>query len=203
MSRINSGVDNSNDSNYIHSIPFTERCNMGWDYLVHTRPKNAKDFLDSEFKDVVIASAMHGRNEYYAACRSKKTGEVFGMVVILDRKKGEFGWKTMSEDMGPYYSNCPLNILGMLTPTDSTYANEWRERCRNNATFKKSVKKLQHGDVVKFNTPLSFGPYGKEDRFTVCKTGRTVRFQMEKNGMLCRITHWQTRPFTIIHKAGG
>lgn len=176
---------------------------MGWDYLVHTRPKNAKDFLDSEFKDVVIASAMHGRNEYYAACRSKKTGEVFGMVVILDRKKGEFGWKTMSEDMGPYYSNCPLNILGMLTPTDSTYANEWRERCRNNATFKKSVKKLQHGDVVKFNTPLSFGPYGKEDRFTVCKTGRTVRFQMEKNGMLCRITHWQTRPFTIIHKAGG
>lgn len=176
---------------------------MGWDYLTIERPKSAKAFLDNEFKDVVIASAMHGRNEYYAACRSKKSNEVFGLVVILDRTKGEFGFKSMDESMGPFYINCPLNILDMLTPTTNKYATKWREHCRATAALKNSAKTVQHGDVVKFDTPLSFGPYGKEDRFTVCKDGSKIRFQMDKNGILCRITRWQQRPFTILHKAGA
>lgn len=175
---------------------------MGWDYLTVARPANAKQFLDEEFKEGLVASAMHGKNEYYAAYRSKN-GDVFGMVVILDRKKGEFGWKSMDESMGPYYNNCPAKILDLLTAPTNEYALAWRNRCRANLTQKKTATTLKNGDVVKFEQPLSFGPYGTEQTFTVCKSGKTVRFQMEKNGMMCRITHWQTRPFTILHKAGA
>jgi len=173
---------------------------MGWDYLTVARPTNAKEFLDKEFAEGLVASAMHGRNEYYAAYRAKN-GDVFGMVVILDRKKGEFGWKSMDESMGPHYHNCPAKILDLLTAPTNEYALKWRNQCRANLLQKKSAKTVRNGDVVQFKDVLHFGPYGTEQTFTVCKVGKTVRFQMEKNGLLCRITKWQSRPFTILHEA--
>jgi hypothetical protein len=174
---------------------------MGWDYLVHTRPAKAKDYLDKQFTGLV-ASAMIG-NEYYAAIKMTNTDKVFGLVVIVDRKNGEFGYKSMDEQMGPYFYKCPDKILKLLSPTTNEHALKWREMCAKVREMKNAAKKIQTGDVIKFEDRLSFGAYGMEDTFTVTKKDRAVRFYMEKNGMLCRITNWKTRPFTIIHKANG
>lgn len=61
-----------------------------------------------------------------------------------------FAYKDMSEDMGPYDSQCPLSILNLLSPTENKYANEWRERCRANAKTKNTLGKLPVGTTIEF-----------------------------------------------------
>lgn len=172
---------------------------MGWDVLNH-KPVNAKQFLDKEFTRGLVKSAMIG-NQYYAAIKSEKTGEVFGLVVIVEQKRGEFAYKAMSEEMGPYFHKCPTSILKLLTPTTYEYAIKWRELCAQYHATKNATKTIKNGDVIKFTDVISFGPYGTEQTFTVRKDHRRVTFIMEKNGMLCRISNWRTRQFTVLHKA--
>lgn len=64
-----------------------------------------------------------------------------------------FGVKTMEESMGPCEDHCPASILSLLSPTDSEYANNWRERCRKNIEAKKdphALKNLPVGAVIRF-----------------------------------------------------
>ena len=86
----------------------------------------------------VLKSAMVG-SVYYAAVTTEKPGkdmEVWAAVFLTcGRVKHDgciWGYKDMDETMGPCESKCPASILSLLTPTDSKWANEWRERCREN-----------------------------------------------------------------------
>ena len=86
----------------------------------------------------VLKSAMVG-STYYAAVETKTvTGErqVWAAVFLTCGKTRhdhtEWGYRDMDETMGPNESKCPASILALLTPTDSQWANEWRERCRKN-----------------------------------------------------------------------
>ena len=86
----------------------------------------------------VLKSAMVG-SVYYAAVTTEVAGQptkVFAVVFLTcGRTKHDgciWGYKDMDETMGPCESKCPASILALLTPTDSKYANEWRERCRKN-----------------------------------------------------------------------
>ena len=57
----------------------------------------------------------------------------FGMIFITQRKNGNFAYKDISEDCGPYYYDAPLNMidkLDKLAPTASQYAAKWREAVR-------------------------------------------------------------------------
>ena len=59
----------------------------------------------------------------------------------------------MDETVGPSQAECPQSILKLLSPTDSQWANEWRERCRENAKKKKSpdvLKNLPIGAVIRY-----------------------------------------------------
>ena len=83
----------------------------------------------------VIKSAMVG-STYYAAVRNKD-GLVWAAVFLTcgrTRHDGTaWGFKDMDETMGPHEDKCPVSILDLLSPTDSQWANEWRDRCRKNA----------------------------------------------------------------------
>lgn len=86
----------------------------------------------------VLKSAMVG-STYYAAVTTERKGEptkVWAAVFLTcGRTKHDntmWGYKDMDETMGPCESKCPASILALLTPTDSKWANEWRERCRRN-----------------------------------------------------------------------
>ena len=86
----------------------------------------------------VLKSSMVG-SVYYAAVTTEKPGketEVLAAVFLTcGRVKHDgclWGYKDMDETCGPNESKCPASILALLTPTDSQWANEWRERCRKN-----------------------------------------------------------------------
>lgn len=72
---------------------------------------------------------------------------------IDSRDYYNFAYKDLSEDMGPAECDCPASILSLLSPTDSEWANEWRERCRKRIEEKKSphaLKNLPVGSVIRF-----------------------------------------------------
>ncbi len=122
---------------------------MGWLYMKslkgHAGPSH---YLDDQFtydrdnvRSRVLKSALVSKRVYYAAVEQIRPGrarEVFAVVCLVDYNPRAFdgfifGYKDMTENMGPYESDCPEAILDRLTPTDSDYAREWRERCRVNA----------------------------------------------------------------------
>ena len=118
------------------------------DYELFTR------WCDHDNAHELLKSSVVG-STYYAAARSQR-GNIYGLVVItqVDRKTGEFYYKDMSEDMLPYYFDCPLSILKLLSPTDNESALEWRKQCREKAERKKSP------------TALANLPIGARIRFT-------------------------------------
>ena len=80
----------------------------------------------------LLKSAMVG-STWYGAVEEEilETGEksVHGAVVLTQMDGGKFFYKDSSETFGPNESKCPVGILKLLTPTDSEFANRWRERC--------------------------------------------------------------------------
>jgi len=47
---------------------------------------------------------------------------------LLFSAKGQVGYKPLSEDMGPYYWDCPKKFLKNLTAPMGEYSKTWRER---------------------------------------------------------------------------
>lgn len=135
---------------------------MGWTWYHATtditKTANRKKELDTHWteetkttKAEVLKSSMVG-TVYYSAIKwtdkEKGTSEVFAMVcktrtAILEYLN--FGYKDMTEDMGPYCYDCPQSILKLLTPTDDQYSNDWRKACQENAERKKALRKAMSG----------------------------------------------------------
>jgi hypothetical protein len=96
--------------------------------------------------------------------------EVWAAVTLIKYDKGPYGFgtKDMSEDMGPYESNCPERILRLLTPTDNEYAKKWRARCWENVEAKKRAREMKKEGAVlvpKEGDELEIHGYGKFARF--------------------------------------
>lgn len=111
-------------------------------------------------KNEVIKSSMRG-SVYYAAVRTtdKTTGhsEVFAAVCLTSTRRDggfNFGYKGMTEDMGPCEGDCPKGILVLLTDTESKYAKEWRERCwakiRDKKQNRQSLASIKIGEIIEF-----------------------------------------------------
>lgn len=108
----------------------------------------------------VLKSAQIGK-VWYGACRhtDKKTGrvKVFGSVCLtnVDSKSYDNFWiKEMDETMGPFYNDCPVAILDLLTPTENQEALNWRRICRERAERKKDknarLNALGIGSIIEF-----------------------------------------------------
>jgi hypothetical protein len=73
----------------------------------------------------VIYAAIEGQN-------GNGPADVFGAVILLERARGWTYYKVMDEGMGPFESECPAEILDLLTETTDNYSLAWRYRCRAN-----------------------------------------------------------------------
>ena len=144
---------------------------MGWDYThathyTRTGSIDRKAEIDELYtwqndtrKAEVVRSSMVG-STYYAAIKITElsTGETETAAAVAlthtnSRDYFNFGVKTMGESSGPCEDHCPTSILSLLSPTDSEYANNWRERCRKNIEAKKdprALKNLPVGAVIRF-----------------------------------------------------
>jgi len=121
------------------------------------------------------------------------TGSITACIVILtSRKNGEWGYKDMSEDMGPAepYCRCPNSILKLLSPTSNPYALAFRDRCRrwNNRS------RLNIGDRIRIPEPAP----GWGTEFIKVKYGRHRNvFQRVVDGALVQL---RSRDLTSMEK---
>ena len=97
--------------------------------------------------------------------------ETFCVVCVTRtniRERENFWMKVMSEDMGPFYYDCPESILRLLSPTDNQYALEWRRQCRENRK-RLTPGKLPIGTRIKFKIG--------EREYTAEKRGPAYQFK--------------------------
>lgn len=112
------------------------------------KKEHIERYFDTNHYEVVKSSVVG--NVYYAAIKTKRTGDIWAYVVLTMNRPYEFGTKPMDESMCPCYYDCPKGILDLLTPTDNEYANEWRKECRKKANEKGWEKKIALGETIKY-----------------------------------------------------
>ena len=177
---------------------------MGWtSYPVYGKV-NRKHECDlvyggetEKYRWEVLKSAMVG-STYYAAVRrtDKATGEsrVFAGVCLTSIDKGEFYYKDMSEDMGPYQFKCPSSILDLLSETTNEYALTWRKECR------KHNKRQQPGKLP-IGTTIEFMLGGELTQATKCAPAFQFKTPWWSTGNLTYIKKKNIpTEFTIVKK---
>jgi hypothetical protein len=193
---------------------------MGWlymDALGMSPHKGPKQYLDAQFtfkrredhdEDFggmrVLRSSCLRNQTYYAAVekydRAGKRICVFGVVCLVRYNKRAsdgmvFGYKSISEDMGPCESECPTSILDLLTETEYEYAIEWRKRCRDAAKLRD--RKLSDGDIIVFPEAMKFTDGSEHQRFKVRKEGRKTVLQTVEGYGRYQISRLMSRAFDI------
>ena len=161
---------------------------MGWTYrnrkLRHQTPVEYMiDQLTCETEatstTVIAATAVGGT--IYAAIRQQDrlTGRSFvlcGVILFKNSAKDGFGYKIMSERMGPYEVDCPGRIMRLLSPIsdieEPSCAAEWRGRVAAGKAAKAAnvsqLVRFRPGDVIRRTKPAKFTSFNiNEDRFTV------------------------------------
>jgi hypothetical protein len=136
---------------------------------------------------------------YFLACKDRETGNVFAAVFLTNYRSGVFGYKDMSEDMGPSYYGVSDKFLDLLSEPFNEWAAEWRAKCRELNAKPKPVK-VKAGDVVKFNEPLKFtsGRVLSELEFI---TGSTFRDAM--TGGRYRVSNWRRMGHEVVKAAAN
>lgn len=174
---------------------------MGW--LFYAKPRDVKAELNSQLTwgaRTVLDSAIVAAREYYAAVehvRPDGTREVWCAVFLLRftpqaRDGCTFGYKDMTEHMGPVVARCPERILSLLTETDNQHAVRWRERCREYHAARAEKPKLQPGmrlRVMNENVPTIAGVPVREVK--VVTAGRTPRFWVDGYSLPFRWPSWR------------
>jgi hypothetical protein len=172
---------------------------MGWTSGPFDGPFNARVVLAWEFREAflerVVASARKGSTIYAAVRSADDLSEVYGMVVLTERKRGTIWTKAMDETVGPGEDECPARILDLLTDTRSEYAREWRKRCR--AQLERPLPRP--GDTIVFPQSIEFNNGKSFDRLTF--RGRT-RLE-DENGFAYRVRGWRGREYRIERPEGG
>jgi len=114
-------------------------------------------YNNAKISQRVLKSAMVG-SIYYAAVEiiNKETQHrcVIAAVILTSSDKAHgynFGYKDLTETMGPSERKCPASILNLLTETDNEYAKKWREDCRKYNMIT-PLSKLPIGTVISYKT---------------------------------------------------
>ena len=106
---------------------------MGWTGVIRTKSQSDKEFFEDEI-GVKFLDTHSTRDAFYAAYVDECDGtpRVRGLVIVYEYCDDtyNFRYKSMGEEVGPYYFDCPKRILDRLSDTNNPYANQWRERCR-------------------------------------------------------------------------
>lgn len=136
---------------------------MGWTSF-HDVGLSVGEICTREFTDTnpagdrwsVVDQSTRG-SVWYAIGRVDRVGQppvFYGLVWLTSRRGGQFAYKDMTEDMGPYYWDCPARLLDQLdklAPTPGQSAIDWRAKCRAKIAAKRKPKpKLAPGQIVTF-----------------------------------------------------
>ena len=186
---------------------------MGWTFTSKGRG-NTKEFFEREFNydkgdgrsGKIIRFSATWTTAYMAyevkvpAMEDKpaKT-DVIAIVCLLRHVPNavdgyNFGYKDMTEDMGPNERKCPGTILALLTPTTSEYAIGWRKDCQDRIDKRKAAPKVKAGDWVKFAQSLTFRGGTTTDTLQWLKGSTFKRFSYE----YFRLPNWKEREYVNL-----
>lgn len=185
---------------------------MGWDYYHadfydkagRVDRKAECERIFKEFSAKVLKGALVGSTYYAAVEVETKEGsrKVVGYVVLTHVNKNyyNFGCKLMSEDMGPRCCDCPKMILDMLTPTDSEWANKWRDDCRKQLKRKKMLRSVKIGDAIEFVADRNTTAANKGDIVRLVRTVlRGKRNAVWFDGRYKWHQEFIPEEFTVVH----
>lgn len=190
---------------------------MGWTYTNYcyygSKPKTMKEkknFIAKEVKSWYNGEAVilhdHLASDPYVAervgyvyyCSLERPDQsriILINLVVFD--KDEWGYKDMSEDMGPGYHDCPLIILKDVPCPDDKYAIEWRKNVMahhyDKIAKKAAIKALRPGDMVEFINCN----YGGRKKFKVAyNDGKKVYFVGDHGKV--NLVNWKKTEFKIL-----
>lgn len=182
---------------------------MGWMYC--QRPRGVSD--TSFFNDQLcgersrVVDAARWRGVSYLAL--EVPDGVIGVVCLtVTRARANdrltFGYKDMTEDMGPVEARCPVRILDLLSPLDQIlvpgsdghrYAAEWREQCRSYWQRRAERPRVSAGDLVVFDNPLDFND-GETHQALTFLSGST--FTDPRGVLRYRVSGWRDRDYQVL-----
>jgi hypothetical protein len=172
---------------------------MGWTAGALSQPFTALAAIEfdlgADFARRVIDTARYGR-VIYAAVRSPDDRDVFGLVLLTERRDGVLYTKPVSEDMGPVEDRCPAHILDLLTEPSNDHARQWRERCR----ARLAKPQPRPGQTVVFSKRLWFS--NGDGQCTLIFQGGS-RFR-SSDGTLYHVPSWRERDYAVaLHSDSG
>lgn len=173
--------------------------------------KEKKNFIANEVKSWYNGEAIilhdhlafdpyvsdKGGYVYYCSLeRPDQRRSILVNLVVFD--KYEWGYKDMSEDMGPGYHDCPLIILQDVPCPNDKYAIEWRkavmERYYNENAKKAAIKNLRPGDMVEF---IDDSYNGKTKFVVAANDGKKILFFGEQ-GRRLNLIGWKKTEFKVL-----
>lgn len=124
-------------------------------------------------------------NNVWQLMLHKPTGRKFITLDLIAKERGGgWGYKGLSEDMGPVEVNCPLNFINEATPVTEAdgYAFAWREKVRAYHARRKTAKPVA-GMVVSYGG-LDYKlvePVAPRKGWQVVRTRDGAQFRMNAN----------------------
>jgi hypothetical protein len=142
---------------------------------------------------------------WYAACQSygpDAASSTFAAICLIRwnpaaRDGYVFGYKDMSETMGPYSYDCPAAILDLLGPPANEYAAKWREACRQRLALT-SRRRPAPGDTLVLAAALTFSDGKSERSFRVVGAGTKTILRRASDGVGVKISKLMSRAWTIV-----
>ena len=149
------------------------------------------NFENGEHRSKVLASSIVG-STYYAAVEqhgAKGYHAIFAAIILTSTSKNRYGdrswgYKDMSEDMGPYRYDCPARILDLLSPTDNETANKWRASCREALARRTKCRPLRAGMTIRLHHPMTFTDGAEINTFKVVERLFTRGLAFDYGGRL-------------------
>lgn len=119
---------------------------MGWLYGWDSRRELVEHLTKSSDGWVKLdqASTEYGRRLWVAW--ENPSGVKFLALYLISSDNGRWGYKSISEDMGPTYYDCPLRLIEKMPPPTNEYSREWREKVQKHHTTVRA--KYEPGDKV-------------------------------------------------------
>jgi hypothetical protein len=134
---------------------------MGWLYSQNWSDKKALVYhiLTDDTWHKPIKHSLKGNRLWVAfentnpECPPERNKYICLFLLASQRNYG-WGYKDITEDMGPCYYDCPVSFFDIV-PDPGSYATEWRNKVRSAAADKliqsKMVKRLEVGNNVLCN----------------------------------------------------
>lgn len=124
---------------------------MGWSFSYETDRSAyiAEITAPSQWSGVEVVQQRLAGNHLWLLLRRTATGRKFiGLILLAKERGGGWGSKDLSEDMHPYYYDCPLSLLEAADEPESQDAATWRAKVREYHARKRRV--FEAGNIVEF-----------------------------------------------------